>query len=233
MGRKTILAGGKMEIKILGVCGSPTKGGNTEVFLGEALKAAQKMGGVSTKMISLAGRKIEDCRQCNWCITKQEEGKVCATKDDMAELYPMVFEADALLFASPVYSTRLSGYLAAFMDRLRAIFLGKYYRGALANKVGGALTVAWRRNTGPETTLLSIISIFLAMRMIVVTPGEGFCQFGAVGLSSEGGTGKFDPKDRLGVLKDKLGIRSAQLLGERTVEVVRMIKAAREALGET
>ena len=34
-----------MEIKILGVCGSPIKGGNTEVFLEEALKVARKMGG--------------------------------------------------------------------------------------------------------------------------------------------------------------------------------------------
>lgn len=222
-----------MEIKILGICGSPIKGGNTEVLLGEALKVALEMGSVSTEMISLAGRKIEDCRHCNWCVTKQEENKVCAITDDMAEIYPKVFEADALLFASPVYLTRLSGYLATFIDRLRAISLGKYYRGVLTNKVGGALTVAWRRNMGPETTLLSIISIFLASRMVVVTPGEGFCQFGAVGMSSEGGTGKFDPKDKLGVLKDELGIRSAQLLGERAVEVVRMLKAGMEALGET
>lgn len=222
-----------MGIKILGICGSPIKGGNTEVFLGEALKVAQEMGGVSTEMISLAGKKIEDCRHCNWCLTKQEEGKVCAIKDDMVEIYPKVFEADALLFASPVYSARLSGYLATFMDRLRAIILGKYYRGVLTNKVGGALTVAWRRNMGPETTLLSIISIFLATNMVVVTPGDGFCHFGAVGMSSEGGTGKFDPKDKLGVLKDEIGIRSAQLLGRRAVEVIRVLKAGREALKET
>lgn len=221
-----------MEIKILGVCGSPIKGGNTEVFLGEALKAAQETVGVSTEMISLAGKKIEDCRHCNWCITKQEEGKVCAIKDDMTEIYPWVFEADALLFASPVYSARLSGYLAVFIDRLRATILGKHYRGVLTNKVGGALTVAWRRNMGPETTLLSIISTFLAAKMVVVTPGEGFCHLGAVGLSSDDGTGKFDPKDKLGVLKDELGIRSAQLVGERTVELVRMLKAGREVLGD-
>lgn len=131
-----------MEVKILGICGSPVKGGNTEVFLNETLRVAREMGEVSTEMIPLAGKKIEDCRHCNWCLTKQEEGKVCAIKDDMVEIYPKLLEADALLLATPTYFTRLSGYLAIFTDRFRAFVLGKHYRGALSNKVGGALTVA-------------------------------------------------------------------------------------------
>lgn len=222
-----------MDIKILGVCGSPIKGGNTEVFLKEALKVAQGLGNVSTELIPLAGKRIEDCRHCNWCISKQEKGKFCAIKDDMAETYPMILEADALLLATPTYATRLSGYLAAFTDRFRAIVLGKHYKRMLTNKVAGALTVAWRRNMGPETALLSVISTFLGWDMVVVTPGEGFCQFGAVGLSSEEGTGKFDPEDKLGVLKDRLGIRSAHTLAKRLVEVTRILKAGREALKET
>ena len=49
-----------MEIKILGICGSPIKGGNTEVFLNEALKAAENTGNVQTELISLAGKEIKD-----------------------------------------------------------------------------------------------------------------------------------------------------------------------------
>ena len=48
-------------------------------------------------------KRIEDCRHCNWCMTKQDEGNFCAVKDDMEELYPKVVEADALMVASPVY----------------------------------------------------------------------------------------------------------------------------------
>lgn len=221
-----------MEIKVLGVCGSPIKGGNTEVFLKEALKVAQGLGNVSTELIPLAGKRIEDCRHCNWCVSKQEQNKFCATKDDMAEIYPKILEADALLLATPTYATRLSGYLASFIDRFRAIILGKHYKRMLTNKVAGAMTVAWRRNTGPETALLSVISSFLVWGMIVVSPGEGFCQFGAIGLASEGGTGKFDPEDKLGVSKDKLGMTSAHNLAKRLVEVTRMLKAGREALKE-
>jgi len=66
-----------MEINILGVCGSPIKGGNAEAFLNEALKAAGKIDGVRTEIITLAGKNIEGCKHCNWCLVKQEKGKFC------------------------------------------------------------------------------------------------------------------------------------------------------------
>jgi len=219
-----------MEIKVVGICGSPVKGGNTEVFLNESLKVSREMGGVNTEMIPLSSKKIEGCRHCNWCLTKQEEGKPCAIKDDMVEIYPKLLEADVLFLATPVYFTRLSGYLATFIDRLRCVVMGKYYHRALTNKVGGALTVVWRRNMGPETTLLSIVSGFMGTGVLMVTPVEGVSQFGAVGMTSDNGTGKFDPKDRLGVLKDEIGIRSARDLGRRAVEVARIVRAGQEAL---
>jgi len=68
------------------------------------------------------------------------------------------------------------------------------------------MTVAWFRNAGPETALLSIISAYLMWGMVVATPGEGGCQFGAVGVSSDGGSGRFVLEDKLGVLKDKVGM---------------------------
>ncbi len=222
----------RMDIRILGVCGSPIRDGNAEAFLDEALKAAGAQDGVSTSEILLSGKKVGDCRHCNWCLAKQEEGRFCAIEDDMAEVYPLVVEADALLLSTPTYAGRLSGYMATFIDRLRALVLGKCYRGALDGKVGGAMTVAWLRNAGPETALLSVISAFLMWGMVVVSPGEGGCQFGAVGLSSSGGTGKFDPKDRLGVLKDDIGMESARSLGRRTVQMTRVLRAGRHALGQ-
>ena len=131
-----------MPIRILGICGSPVKGGNTEVFLSEALKAAEGLGDVSTESVRLIEKRIGDCRHCNWCTSKQEEGSFCCIKDDMLEMYPKIIEADALVIATPTYAGRLSGYSAVFMDRFRALVLGKRYRGVLRNKVGGAMTVA-------------------------------------------------------------------------------------------
>ena len=205
-----------MEIKILGVCGSPIKGGNTEVFLREALKAAEDAGGVQTELILLAGKDIKDCRHCNWCVTKQIEGKFCAQDDDMTGIYPKILQSDGLLLASPVYFHRLSGYLACFMDRLRAFAHSKVYRGALRNKVGGALSVAWFRNEGVETTLMSLLDGFVASDMIPVGM--------AGGLSTEHGLGEFDPQDKLGVLKDEYGLGKARSVGERAAEIAKLLK---------
>ena len=222
-----------MDITLLGVCGSPIKEGNAEAFLRVALKAAGTQDGVSTGEVLLSRKKIGDCRHCNWCMVKQEKGRFCAMEDDMAEIYPMLIEADALLLSTPTYAGRLSGYMATFMDRLRALVLGKCYRGTLEGKVGAAMTVAWLRNAGPETALLSVVSAFLMWGMVVVSPGEGGCQFGAVGLSSSGGSGRFDPKDRLGVLKDDVGMESARALGRRVVQMTRTLKAGRQSLGQS
>lgn len=219
-----------MEITVLGVCGSPVKGGNTEVFLSEALRAAGAVPQTHTHLVRLADHKIADCRHCNWCVSKQDMSVVCALKDDMAEIYPLILAADVLLLATPTYAARLSGYLAAFLDRCRALVLGKCYKRVLTNKVGGAMTVSWMRNAGPETALLSVVSAYLMWGMIVASPGEGGCQYGAVGLSSEGGSGKFDPEERTGVTKDKIGMESARLLGRRSVELARLIREGRNAL---
>ncbi len=215
-----------MEIEILAICGSPVKGGNAEAFLSEALKAAKETGNVKTNLISLAGKEIRDCRHCNWCLRKQEVGKPCVQEDAMAEIFPEIVKADALLLATPVYINRLSGYLACFLDRFRAFAWGNVYHGKLKNKVGGALAVAWFRNRGAESALLSIVSAFLAFEMIVVAPPEGLgSPYGAAGMSSDGGTGKFSYKNKLGVLQDKYGLKGARALGKRVAEISRLIKA--------
>jgi multimeric flavodoxin WrbA len=220
-----------MQINVLGICGSPVKGGNTEAFLAECLKASEAEGDVETKLISLAGKNIKDCRHCNWRWKKQEENKFCVQQDDMQEIYEAMLEADAVLFASPAYIGRLTGYMACMTDRLRAFIFGNIYHGRLKNKVGGALTVAWGRNSGLETTLLSLMSAIFILEMIPVVPlhGPGSI-FGAAGVSSEGGTGKFNREDKLGVLKDEYGLTGARGLGKRIVEVTRLLKAGELAL---
>jgi hypothetical protein len=77
--------------------------------------------------------------------------------------------------------------------------------------------------------LLSIVSAYLMWGMVVASPGEGGCQFGAVGVSSDGGSGRFVPEDKLGVLKDEVGMSSARALAKRIVELAQMVNAAREA----
>ena len=216
-----------MEIKILGVCSSPVKRGNTEVFLEEALKAAREIEGVGIELVTLRGMDIHDCVHCNWCLTKQEEGRYCAQRDDMDLLYPKIYNADGLLLATPVYFSRMTGYLAAMIDRLRVFMFGNYYRGKLKDKVGGGLAVGWMRHSGVETTLLSLVSTFLYCGMIPA--GVHGAAFGAAGVSSLEGTGKFIPDDKHLVLKDEYGLKSARIIAQRMVELIRIIKLGKEA----
>ena len=217
-----------MEIKILGVCGSPIKQGNTAAFLKATLKAAEEMDGVTTETVFLSGKDISDCQHCNWCLTGQKPGQFCQQNDDMNEIYPLLVEADGLLLASPVYFARLSGRMACFIDRLRAFAYGNYYRGQLKGKVGGALAVGWTRHGGVETTLLSLNFAFSSLGML--TAHERGASLGAGGVSSLSGTGKFTPDDRLAVLKDEYGLRSARRLARRMVELIRITKLGKEAL---
>ena len=217
-----------MEIKILGVCGSPIKQGNTAVFLKATLKAAEEMDGVTTETVFLSGKDISDCQHCNWCLTGQKPGQFCKQNDDMNGIYPLLVEADGLLLASPVYFARLSGRTACFIDRLRAFAYGNYYRGQLKGKVGGALAVGWTRHGGVETTLLSLNFAFSSLGMLIAH--ERGASLGAGGVSSLSGTGKFIPDDKLGVLKNEYGLRSARRLARRMVELIKIAKLGREAL---
>jgi len=222
---------GCLMVKVVGICGSPIKGGNTEVFLDISLKAAAEEG-AQTTLLSVAGKELRDCTHCNWCVRNQREGKYCAIDDFMNEVYPEVLQADGIILASPAYISRLSGYLAMVCDRLRVFVHGNIGKHALKGKVGGALTVLWKRHSGAETTLLSLVQTFLILEMYPVSPGMSLGAYGAVGLSSYGGTGRFDPEDKLAVLKDDFGLEGAKAVGREVVRLARLIKAGKEALAK-
>lgn len=220
-----------MDIRVLGICGSPVVNGNTETFLNQALIAAGEMPGVTTELISLARMDIKDCIHCNFCLRKQTEGKFCSQQDGMTELYAKVLAADVLFLASPVYIGRLSGRMACFLDRLRAFVFGNVYGGRLKDRVGAGFVVSWLRNLGPETTAHTLFDFFLGLEMLPVGPPHGFgSPYGAVGLSSENGLGRFDPGDRLGVLKDSYGIEGARRLAIRAVKIAGRLKAGQGAI---
>ena len=215
-------------IKILGICGSPIKDSNTERLLRYALEPLEE-DDVQIEILTLQGKKIEDCRHCNWCMAKQSESQHCAIKDDMEEIFPRVLEADALMLASPVYLARLSGYMATFLDRLRCMNYGNQYAGGMKHKVGAAIAVSWFRNSGIETTLISIHWAFLTFQMVIAVPGS-MSTFGGSGITSLSGTGDFDPKDKHQILKDEYGLKTARATAKSMLELTRIIKAGKNEM---
>ncbi len=55
--------------RILGIVGSPRKGGNTETLVDTILAGSAECGGVSEKVI-LQELSIAPCRACNYCKNK-------------------------------------------------------------------------------------------------------------------------------------------------------------------
>jgi len=216
------------EVSVLGVCGSPVREGNVAALLEAALRGLDGITGVSWEMLHLADLRVEDCVHCNWCLRNQEEGRRCSRKDDMEKVYPRVESCDVLLLATPVYFGRLSGHLAAFIDRMRVYVHGNLTAGRLRNKVGGALAVAWFRMAGLEMTLLTVHQFFHAVNMVIASPDLGLQ--GGTAFSSLEGTGRREGEDRKLVLRDHLGVVSAVSTAQRAVELARLLKAGGEAL---
>ena len=121
-------------MKIVGILGSPRKGGNTEILLDVALKEAQK-NGVLIEKISLRDKSIAPCDACLSCI---KTGK-CVIEDDAQEIYDTMRESDGIIWATPVYFWSMSSHTKTLMDRTYALGLPRLQ---LANKVGGLITVA-------------------------------------------------------------------------------------------
>jgi len=216
------------EVRILGICGSPVRGGNAEVLLERALQSREGDPGVSFKIATLADGEVGDCIHCNWCLRKQEGERRCSVDDGMTAMYPLVEEADVIIFATPVYFGRLSGHLAAFIDRLRVYVHGNISAGMLRNKVGGSMAVAWFRMAGLEMALITMNQFFYAVNMVIASSEMGLQ--GGSAFSSLGGIGRREGDDKLLVLRDELGMASAISTVSRAVELARIIKAGTAAL---
>ncbi len=176
-------------MKIISICGSPRKNGNTEIMLKEVLKEAQKEG-AKTELIQLAGKNIKYCLGCDDC------GYPCKIKDDMNEIHKKMIEADIIVIGSPVYYCNVSGLLKNFMDRCTCLTKGL----KLKNKIGAAVTVSgfFAGNTEAEYHIWD----FLNWQGIIL-PGR--CT--AEGYAEKKGE----------ILRKKDNLKSAKELGRRLV----------------
>ncbi|MBW2102847.1 MAG: flavodoxin family protein [Deltaproteobacteria bacterium] len=59
-----------LNVKILGIVGTPIKDGNCQYFLERALQAAESVGRVTTELIHLRDYRIEYCAGCESCLRR-------------------------------------------------------------------------------------------------------------------------------------------------------------------
>ena len=115
-------------MRIVAVQGSPHKGNTFDRVerFGEALG---RLGDVDFRHIALKDVHLEPCRGCFMCFVRGEDA--CPLEDDGGALRTALEEADAVVFATPVYSMHVSYLMKRFVDRFASTFhrpryFGKY-----------------------------------------------------------------------------------------------------------
>jgi hypothetical protein len=108
-------------VRVLGIGGSPRKGGNTDTLLARFVEGCASQG-AEVKTLSACALKIAGCRHCDGCFA----AGMCVIKDDMQMVYKEMEAADRLVFASPVQFMSVSAQLKALIDRCQALWARKY-----------------------------------------------------------------------------------------------------------
>ena len=108
-------------MKVLGIAGSPRRGGNTDTLLAEVMKGAASKG-AETKTIVINKLNITPCQHCDACLEKGE----CAIKDDMQGIYKEFEQADVIILASPIQFMGVTAPMKAFIDRFQSRWARKY-----------------------------------------------------------------------------------------------------------
>lgn len=107
-----------MEKKVLVLNGSPVAGGCSETLSDYLIRGVQENGNTAVKM-NLSKMNLHPCIGCNGC--KMGKGSPCVQKDDMAEIYQAIQDADAIVWASPLYWMQFTAQSKMVMDRLYAM----------------------------------------------------------------------------------------------------------------
>ncbi len=86
-------------MRVLGLVGSPRKGGNTDLLVSRILDGATASNHLTEK-VYLYALDISPCVDCRSC----QKGKFqCAIDDDMQRLYPKLESAGVIVFGTPLY----------------------------------------------------------------------------------------------------------------------------------
>ncbi|MBW2008662.1 MAG: flavodoxin family protein [Deltaproteobacteria bacterium] len=223
-----------LNVKILGIVGTPIKDGNCQYFLERALQAAESVGRVTTELIHLRDYRIEYCAGCESCLRRVHKiqkqvgldvipvpvkGYNCSIKDDMEIIHKKMLEADGILLAAPVYIATIPGQMKTFIDRCRTFV----HDLRLREKVAAPLTVAFFRNAGSDTALQAMALSLLAMGLNVVS-------FGASAVSTKEGLGIPIRDTRFAVKEDLIGMTLMSMAATQVARSALQMKAGRIAM---
>ncbi len=106
-------------MKVLGILGSPHKDGGSAQLLLSALKSAE-VEGCETELVSVYDGEIKPCAGC----IQNEDPNCrfpCIFEDYGKVLLEKIYQADGIIFATPVYWFAPSGPLKTLIDRMTCL----------------------------------------------------------------------------------------------------------------
>lgn len=181
--------------KVVAICGSSRKDGNTERFLQHALNIISNYD-IDTELVKLYDKKIEvdTCFNCvSPCVHRVA---VCIHKDDCNPILQKMFEADGIIIGAPVYWGFMPPKLAEVLNRAGWVSEGRVSAkkpisvlglpdtwpeevrkrarawpmtskgpGLFARKVGGVVTLAQRDGV---LTVMSEILLWMVINNFII-----------------------------------------------------------------
>jgi multimeric flavodoxin WrbA len=155
-------------MKILGIGGSPRKGGNTDILLARFIEGSKSLG-AEVKTLTVCDLDIRVCTHCDVCY----ETGICTTKDDMQIVCREMESADRIALASPLHFMTVTAQMKALIDRCQVFWVRKYILkipplGDNRERKGFLLSVGGRK-TIPDlfgAELVTIKNLFRVMNVI-------------------------------------------------------------------
>jgi NAD(P)H dehydrogenase (quinone) len=138
-------------------------------------------------------------------------------------------QADALIVGTPAYFGTMASPLKRFFEDALQAELGQdrsrpWRAYHLHDKVGAAFVASGTPHGGNEQALLSVLTMFMHLRMLIVTPGQGepilenpSAPYGATLIAGP----------RADDLPDAQAVAEARALGERVAHVTTWLAAGR------
>ncbi len=108
-------------MKVLGIAGSPRRGGNTDRLLVEVMRGATDKG-ADVKTIFLSQLAISACHHCDACFATGE----CIINDDMQMICKELAATDVIVLASPLHFMSVTAQVKAMVDRCQVLWARKY-----------------------------------------------------------------------------------------------------------
>jgi multimeric flavodoxin WrbA len=153
-------------MKVLALCGSPRRNGNTEFLLSRLLEQLNQAGH-ETRLLKIADLEIRPCDGCGAC-GKSKDRTCILDGDDFQTCFQAMVEADILVVGSPVYFGSATPQLMTLLDR--AGYVARANGNLFARKLGGPVVVA--RRAGHNFTFAQLLMWYMINDFVV--PGSSY-----------------------------------------------------------